>query len=288
MSTSATRQWTGTWIPREIWITQSLTWMEKCLWAEISNLDGGQGCFASNDYLAEKMGSSTASIANMISKLRRLGFIKDAGFDGRRRHIRAVNPDLTLELTLIQSGGEGSINPPVNIDKRLEKRVETNLAEPVGTAVETVKKPATQPRQPNPLLEALASIGGANPRETPPSRWSAIQKYLREIKSVTPDVTPEEIKRRERDYLRKYPNATVTPDALAKHWGALAQGHQPAGTRVQSIPALPEPPNWQAIIDREFPDSSFASAHSAGGRKWSAMSAGDRAAVTQAVKPFLS
>ena len=94
-----------------------------------------------------------------------------------------------------------------------------HTAAPTGSAK---VKAAPKPREPNPLLEALASVGGANPRETPPSRWSALQKYLREIKTVTPDVTAAEIARREQSYRRKYQNAAVTPDALAKHWGEFS------------------------------------------------------------------
>ncbi|MFY7761873.1 helix-turn-helix domain-containing protein, partial [Aquidulcibacter sp.] len=118
------REWTGSWIPKQIWTREGLSWMEKCLWAEINNLEGDQGCFASNEYLAKKMGSSPASIANIISRFRADGLIKDVGFDGRRRFIRAVTPALTPTLTLPSPTGEPSLNPHVNIDNRVEKSLE--------------------------------------------------------------------------------------------------------------------------------------------------------------------
>lgn len=110
-----------------------------------------------------------------------------------------------------------------------ETTSETHTAAPIGSAK---VKAAHKPREANVLLDALASVGGANPRETPPSRWSAIQKYLREIKTVTPDVTPEEIKRRERAYQNRYTTAAVTPDALAKHWGEFSRTETTVRVRV--------------------------------------------------------
>jgi DNA-binding Lrp family transcriptional regulator len=132
---SEQRQWTGTWIPREIWANDSMSWLEKCLWAEISNLDDNRGCFASNEYLAQKMDSSPASIANMISKMRKAGLIVDCGFDGRRRFIKAINPQvkpaLTQPLSLPSSPSEPCFNPPVSIDNRGEKRGENSLKTPI-------------------------------------------------------------------------------------------------------------------------------------------------------------
>lgn len=86
--------------------------MEKCLLAEINALDHGEGCWASNEFLAEKFGSTTASIANILSKLRALGLLENTNFDGRKRLIK-VKAALTQRLRQHQPSGEGSINPAV-------------------------------------------------------------------------------------------------------------------------------------------------------------------------------
>lgn len=88
----------GVWIPREIWEATDITWMEKCLLAEINALEEPKkGCFASNEYLAKKFDSSPASIANQISKLRKLCYVETIGFDGRQRRLR-VRPELIRRL----------------------------------------------------------------------------------------------------------------------------------------------------------------------------------------------
>lgn len=131
-------QFRGVWIPKVIWEAQNITWMEKCLLAEIDALDDGDGCWAGNDYLAKRMGSSAASVANQVSKLRGLGYIFDVTFNGRVRRLKAahspeaqlakaairaslnptVNPALTAGLMQHSSGGEPCLNLSVNIDTK--------------------------------------------------------------------------------------------------------------------------------------------------------------------------
>ena len=83
------RQFKGVWIPREIWEHPDLTWLEKCLLAEIDSLSKpDKPCTASNDWLGKRFGVSEARMHNLIGSLRKRGFIEDAGFDGRIRSIR--------------------------------------------------------------------------------------------------------------------------------------------------------------------------------------------------------
>ena len=83
----------GVWIPAEIWEHYELSWPQKILWATISSLGRGDSpCFAGNDWLATRLDSSPKTIANNMTVLRDLGFIKDVGFDGRNRKILAVIP----------------------------------------------------------------------------------------------------------------------------------------------------------------------------------------------------
>ncbi len=114
------RVFKGVWIPAEIWLNPTLTWMEKCLYAEINSLDDPEdGCTASNDYLGKMLGTSGARIANSISTLRAGGYVTTASFDGRTRVLR-VNPALTPGLRqglplgyspIIQGKGKSSGEP---------------------------------------------------------------------------------------------------------------------------------------------------------------------------------
>jgi DNA-binding Lrp family transcriptional regulator len=82
---SPQRAFKGIWIPAEIWLNPELSVQDKILWAEIDSLDGKDGCFASNAYLAKFMKLSEDRIKEIITKLKKLGLIKQKSFDGRTR-----------------------------------------------------------------------------------------------------------------------------------------------------------------------------------------------------------
>jgi DNA-binding Lrp family transcriptional regulator len=131
------RQFTGIWIPRSIVLDKNLKPLEKLLLGEISSLEQEEGCFASNGYLAELIGVTEQTLANMMSKLRKLGYIEDIKFDGRRRYIRTTisNAGLPNKVTQPSSDDEPRVNHMSNpdlinrltIDNRIENRLENKL-----------------------------------------------------------------------------------------------------------------------------------------------------------------
>ncbi len=91
MESEPVRQFKGVWIPREIWEHPHLTWLEKCLLAEIDSLSKhDRPCTASNMWLGKRFQVSENRMHNLIGSLRKRGFIEDAGFDGRIRSIRVL------------------------------------------------------------------------------------------------------------------------------------------------------------------------------------------------------
>ncbi|TGM41715.1 helix-turn-helix domain-containing protein [Leptospira biflexa] len=78
---------TGIWIPREIECLDQLTVTEKYLLSEIRSLTLARGCFASNAYFATLLKKKPDTISKMITKLKRLNFISQKSFDGRRREL---------------------------------------------------------------------------------------------------------------------------------------------------------------------------------------------------------
>ena len=50
----------------------------------------GKACFASNDYLGSRIHSKEWQVRNMIKHLKKLGILKQTGFDGRRRFLTTV------------------------------------------------------------------------------------------------------------------------------------------------------------------------------------------------------
>lgn len=82
------RQFRGVWIPKEVWLDEQLTYFEKAVYAEIDSLDGEDGCFASNKYLAGFFGCTERHIKRALAHLSELGYVKTEMFDGRKRVIK--------------------------------------------------------------------------------------------------------------------------------------------------------------------------------------------------------
>ena len=59
------RDFKGMWIPKEIWLSDKLSLMEKVLFVEIHSLDNERGCFASNRYFAEFFNISERQIHDL-------------------------------------------------------------------------------------------------------------------------------------------------------------------------------------------------------------------------------
>lgn len=86
----ADRDFKGIWIPREIWLDNRLSALDKVILAEIDSLDqGDRGCFASNKHIANFCQCSEWKVSTSISKLVECGYIRVKSFDGRQREIKS-------------------------------------------------------------------------------------------------------------------------------------------------------------------------------------------------------
>ena len=52
----------GIWIPKDIWLSDQLSLMEKVLFVEIHSLDNERGCYAGNKYFSEFFGKKMALV----------------------------------------------------------------------------------------------------------------------------------------------------------------------------------------------------------------------------------
>lgn len=90
-----------------------------------------------------------------------------------------------------------------------------------GTLCDSLKKVQnTRPR--DICFEVLAELHGGCSGLTSSAR-GAINKALKEIRQVCPQVTEEEIKRRICHHRKKWPNIDCTATSLSKHWALLAE-----------------------------------------------------------------
>src|ERR1700730_18461498 len=84
------RDFKGVWIPREIWLSDELSLIEKVLFVEIHSLDNERGCFASNRYFAEFFSVSPRQIATYVASLKEKGFITVTIHNQNERIIHAA------------------------------------------------------------------------------------------------------------------------------------------------------------------------------------------------------
>lgn len=67
-------------------------------------------------------------------------------------------------------------------------------------------------------MDAIATACGIPLSEIGATVAKRLQKVIKAIRESTPEVTPEEIMRRARNYPTHMDSAVLTPEALAKHW----------------------------------------------------------------------
>lgn len=83
------KEYTGVWIPAEVMESDELSPMEKLLYGEIA---GFRECYASNAWLAGRIGRSERTVKRLISHMIELGFVVNLGFNGRFRTIKVAMP----------------------------------------------------------------------------------------------------------------------------------------------------------------------------------------------------
>lgn len=103
--------------------------------------------------------------------------------------------------------------------------VEETAQPPADSPAKDAPAKDDKPKPRNPLMDALGSLEG-DIFHLPAPMWSKVAKALKNIKSATPDVTPEEIARRAANYPTHFRDAMLTCTALASHWARCERACQ--------------------------------------------------------------
>jgi len=101
------RDFTGIWIPKEIWLSSTLSLMEKVLFVEIHSLDNERGCFASNQYFANFFGVSARQIRRYLLSLKKQRLVTITICNFTDRVMRAAGKHTPVKYGL--SGEHGGI-----------------------------------------------------------------------------------------------------------------------------------------------------------------------------------
>lgn len=84
------RDFKGVWIPKVVWLDTRLNALDKIILTEIDSLDNSEeGCFASNQYLAEFCQCSPSKVSSSISNLINYNYLYVKKFDGRIRYLKS-------------------------------------------------------------------------------------------------------------------------------------------------------------------------------------------------------
>ncbi len=227
------KKFTGVFIPARIWEAKNLTWLEKCLIAEIEALeDDDRGCWASNKYLAKVFGVTPGGINNMLRRLKRFGHIVIAPFDGFSRSIRIA--PLHPPMQGGASEDVGGLHPPMH--SLLEENKEENKEESTAVAESSTLLRNQQP-PPSPLQN-----GAATPKISVTTGKSA--------KSGNNTSSPEGLE--EADEFRKLlPDGMVPPRNWRASWGSVFDAMAEEGRDEEEM--------WRVI--RWARDDSFWSPH---------------------------
>lgn len=135
----ASEQFTGVFIPAEIWLHPELNCVEKCLLAEIGALGGHKGkCTAGNSHLGRHVGVGAHRVSVMIAHLEELKLIEIVSFDGRTRTLRCFyDTKADFAKKQRQSIDKSNSRP---VEKAKEERTNRNNEIETGEAFEVFWK----------------------------------------------------------------------------------------------------------------------------------------------------
>jgi len=150
------------------------------------------------------------------------------------KHQPKEDPSTSQAETQAEAKQEPSERPNGRERKGIGKEEEgkgtiaLDLEATADAAARAEKKSRTVQR--NPLLDALAVIGGGRVEQV--ADWAESAVALKKIRTVSPDVTVEEIQRRARNYRTHFKDWVLKPNALAKYWAQCEHAKTFSGESV--------------------------------------------------------
>ena len=186
--------------------------------ADHANSDGE--CWPSMKRIAERSDISARHVSRAINELIDLGLVEKAN---RRRHggqYRGWDYRLNVQRTPASGGpprpvtsGHGRPSP-ADTGVRSEPS-ENRKEEPLAAT-----PPKVERRTKDNLFETVAQACGINLTGMTRSARGQLNKACKELREI--EATAEQVKAKAKAYRTQYPNATLTPTALVKHWSSFA------------------------------------------------------------------
>lgn len=156
------------------------------------------------------------------------------------------------------AGGQLAWGVVAEIVQKAHDQDVAGLAALYGAPKTPRKQPV--PRKRNEFVDALAEACGGHPQTMTKSAIRAVAIAWAEIHAVSPDCTPDELKRRAERYRSIHPTWPCTAGAIAKHWDSL--GVSLGRTESAKHDAYIPPPDWLNKAQQLYPEADFT------GREW--------------------
>ncbi len=261
-STEPLPQFTGVWIPAELFY---LFWDGKVNAKQVFALatiaalsKGGEGCWASNAFLAERLNVQPRMLQLMLEELKDIGLIKQTGFDGRYRTLVTCWTEAVAEsfknLQKSKANQEAQEIAPLQAKER--RKLRPGGAESCAPAAQKValrEVKGERQRETDAATAALSTSGEASPgllsNGKTPARFPGddlveelFTKVMRLRKASATTSNPAAWKRLLARYLKKCDPAgqTWTLELLA--WYIPHMGE----------PYIPEAFSIDGFIDKRF------------------------------------
>ena len=172
--------------------------------------------------LADHCGVSRAQIRTAMQTLITHGYVK------RSTVVIDGIPRQQTEVYDVSHEGSVSVPPLVSNPDRPEPV-------PVTKTESAVRTNQQRDRKPDGLFDAVCAVCGHDPKRLTSAERGRINRALKDLRTV--EATPEQVRLAAERWRAIYPNATLTPTAIASHWSRLT-AHTRTVTVEQIDPEL--------------------------------------------------
>jgi len=177
-------RFTGIFIPVEILEYPNISWSEKLLisWIDALYDEEKGGCYASNDYLASRLGVASNTIAKSLGNLRKAGLLEDVHFDGRERVIRALIGTFIDKKRSRASESKADLDKnPRGVGKKSNPGLAKNPSPTSSAHIDEIKEESkVRENTRAPDHQALESLGSEGLVKMTPKEYANLLQHMSE------------------------------------------------------------------------------------------------------------
>jgi DNA-binding transcriptional ArsR family regulator len=194
-------------------------------------------CIPGQKLLAEQCSMSVRTVQRHIQTL------EDAGLLRREARMRGEGRGRTSDRYYLgdqhDKTGLTRQDGTTNATNQDDQHDTVVVAEPEENRKEEPIAAAPRKKEPDLLFEAVATACKIDWTALTPSGRGPINRAVKELRDI--GVTPDQVGGRAAAYRRTYPDISLTPTALAKHWAALTPAGSPKRTARPSCEWCDQP-----------------------------------------------